>query len=62
LRRHRLAFRAFLLRLRWADGRSLEWIEREGDRETHYTTQPETGVMKRLWIQFLSILPIEWLL
>ena len=45
-----------------ADGRSLEWIEREGDRETHYTTEPETGVMKRLWIQFLSILPIEWLL
>lgn len=45
-----------------ADGRSLEWIEREGDREIHYTTEPETGAMKQLWIDFLSILPIEWLL
>ena len=45
-----------------ADGRSLEWIEREGDREIRHTTEPETGVMKGLWIRFLSILPIEWLL
>jgi putative cardiolipin synthase len=45
-----------------ADGRSLEWIEREGDREIHHTSEPETGVMKGLWIRFLSILPIEWLL
>ena len=45
-----------------ADGRSLEWIDRQGDQEIRYTTEPETGVMKRLWIDFLSILPIEWLL
>jgi len=45
-----------------ADGRSLEWIEREGGREIHHTTEPETGAMKRLWVRFLSILPIEWLL
>jgi putative cardiolipin synthase len=45
-----------------ADGRSLEWIEREGDREIHHSTEPETGAMKRLWVRFLSILPIEWLL
>jgi putative cardiolipin synthase len=44
------------------DGRSLEWLERQDDREVRYTTEPETGVMKRLWIDFLSILPIEWLL
>ncbi len=44
------------------DGRSLEWIEREGDREIHHPTEPATGVMQRLWIHFLSILPIEWLL
>ncbi len=45
-----------------ADGRSLEWIERDGERETLYTTEPETASMKRIWIEFLSILPIEWLL
>jgi putative cardiolipin synthase len=45
-----------------ADGRSLEWIEKEGDREIHHPTEPETGVMERLWSRFLSILPIEWLL
>jgi putative cardiolipin synthase len=45
-----------------ADGRSLEWIEREGDREIRHSTEPETGAMKRLWVRFLSILPIEWLL
>ncbi len=44
------------------DGRSLEWIERDGERETVYTTEPETASMKRIWIEFLSILPIEWLL
>jgi putative cardiolipin synthase len=45
-----------------ADGRSLEWIEKEGDREIHHPTEPETSAMKRAWVRFLSILPIEWLL
>jgi len=45
-----------------ADGRSLEWIEREGDREIRYTTEPQSSAMMRMWINFLSILPIEWLL
>jgi len=45
-----------------ADGRSLEWIEQEGDREIHHPTEPETSAMKRAWVRFLSILPIEWLL
>jgi putative cardiolipin synthase len=45
-----------------ADGRSLEWIEKEGDREIHHPTEPETGAMERAWVRFLSILPIEWLL
>jgi putative cardiolipin synthase len=45
-----------------ADGRSLEWIDREGGQETRYTTEPQTGVGRRIWIDFLSILPIEWLL
>jgi putative cardiolipin synthase len=45
-----------------ADGQSLEWIGLEAGREIRYTTEPETGIMKRLWTNFLSILPIEWLL
>jgi putative cardiolipin synthase len=45
-----------------ADGRSLEWIDRQGDQEIRYTTEPETQLMRRLWIDFLSLLPIEWLL
>lgn len=45
-----------------ADGRSLEWIDREGEQETRYTIEPETRRMRRIWIDFLSILPFEWLL
>jgi cardiolipin synthase C len=45
-----------------ADGRNLEWIAHEGEREIRYTTEPETGAARRLWMQFLSVLPIEWLL
>jgi hypothetical protein len=27
-----------------------------------HASEPGAGVLKRLWIGFLSILPIEWLL
>jgi cardiolipin synthase C len=40
-----------------ADG-GLEW--REGD--VVHRSEPGAGVLQRLWIGFLSILPIEWLL
>jgi putative cardiolipin synthase len=43
--------------VRLSDG-GLEWIE--GD--ARYTSEPGAGVLRRLWIDFLSILPIEWLL
>ena len=36
----------------------LEWI----DGATRLTTEPNSGAMRRGWIEFLSILPIEWLL
>jgi putative cardiolipin synthase len=45
-----------------ADGRGLEWIDREGEQETRYRIEPETRRMRRIWIDFLSILPFEWLL
>jgi phosphatidylserine/phosphatidylglycerophosphate/cardiolipin synthase-like enzyme len=40
-----------------SDG-GLEWVE--GD--VRHASEPGAGVLKRLWIGFLSILPIEWLL
>jgi putative cardiolipin synthase len=40
------------------DGQGLEWIE--GD--VHHRSEPGAGVLQRLGIGILSILPIEWLL
>jgi len=39
-------------------GDGLEWI----DGETRHMSEPGAGLLRRLWIGFLSILPIEWLL
>jgi putative cardiolipin synthase len=36
----------------------LEWI----DGATRFSSEPDSGVLRRLWIDFLSILPIEWML
>ena len=44
-----------------ADG-SLEWIDRSAGGETRQGSEPETGLLRRAWIWFLSVLPIEWLL
>lgn len=41
---------------------ALYWIERRGDRQIRYDTEPNTGLLKRGFIVFLSLLPIEWLL
>jgi cardiolipin synthase C len=40
------------------DGRGLEWIE--GD--VRHSSEPGVGLLRRMWVGFLSILPIEWLL
>jgi putative cardiolipin synthase len=37
---------------------NLQWIE-GGAR---HTSEPRAGLLKRLWIGFLALLPIEWLL
>ncbi len=44
------------------DGSSLEWIERTSSGETRYDTEPETSWSTRMSVEFMSILPIEWLL
>jgi cardiolipin synthase C len=44
-----------------ADG-GLEWIERGATAETRHATEPGVGPMRRAWIRFLGVLPIDWLL
>ena len=39
-------------------GDKLEWI----DVEARHTSEPGAGLLRRLWIGLLSLLPIEWLL
>jgi len=51
-----LAGNAYEVRL--APNGALEW----NDRDARYDTEPGAGVLKRLWIGFLALLPIEWLL
>ena len=45
-----------------AGGNSVEWVERTDAGETVYTSTPDVGKLRVLWINFLSLLPIEWLL
>lgn len=40
----------------------LYWIERRGQETVRYNSEPGVGLIKRTWVNFLSILPIEWLL
>jgi putative cardiolipin synthase len=44
------------------DGRTLEWIERTASGEIRYDTEPQTSWVLRSKVDFLSVLPIEWLL
>jgi len=44
------------------DGESVEWVEQTAAGPVIYRSAPETGVMRRAWIRFLSVMPIEWLL
>jgi putative cardiolipin synthase len=53
--------RAYEVRLT-PDGNNIEWFAQTGAGEVSYDSSPETGPLRRLWIWFLSILPIEWLL
>ena len=44
------------------DGSGLEWLERTGKGEVVHTTEPQSSLLRRLWIRFLSVLPIESML
>jgi putative cardiolipin synthase len=53
--------RAYEVRLA-DDGRSLVWIERTPQGEKLYHTEPNSSLTRRMGVDFLTILPIEWLL
>ena len=57
----RIPNNAYRLRLA-ADGHHIEWIERTNEGERVLTSEPETGLLRRMWVGFLSLLPIEDLL
>ena len=57
----RLPNEAYEVRL-LPDGDSLEWIEHGPQGETRYTTEPGSTAMRRGWVDFLRVLPIEWML
>jgi putative cardiolipin synthase len=40
----------------------IEWIERGDAGEARHASEPGAGLLRRLWIGLLSLLPIEWLL
>jgi putative cardiolipin synthase len=52
---------AYELRLA-ATGSGLQWVERTAEGEVVHTTEPESSLLRRIWVRFLSILPIEWML
>ncbi|MDN3920365.1 phospholipase D family protein [Roseateles violae] len=52
---------AYTVRLA-GEGDALVWTEAGPEGEQQFSVEPETGWLRRVGIQFLSILPIDWLL
>ncbi|MCB5186737.1 phospholipase D family protein [Methylobacillus caricis] len=48
--------------VRLNDEGELYWIERKGEEELIYYTDPGTSFLKRLGVSILSVFPIDWLL
>jgi putative cardiolipin synthase len=44
------------------DDSSVEWVEPADGGEVIHRSSPETGLLRRAWVRFLSVLPIEWML
>lgn len=53
--------RAYEVRLA-EDGRSLIWIERTAQGEKVYHAEPDRSVGRRMGVDFMTVLPIAWLL
>lgn len=56
----RLPNEAYLVRLT-PEGK-MEWIEHTPDGNKTYTSEPDSTGMRRLFVDFLRVLPIEWML
>lgn len=44
------------------EGDCIEWLERTASGEVRHETEPETGWWKRAWLEFLTLMPIDWML
>ena len=45
-----------------AEGACVEWVDRSGGRETVLDAEPGAGWGKRLWLQILEAMPVDWML
>jgi putative cardiolipin synthase len=52
---------AYEVRLK-SDGPGVEWVEQTPGGVVTHASAPGTSTLRRFWVGFLSILPIEWLL
>ena len=43
-------------------GGCVEWIDRADGAELRHEKEPGTGFLRRAWLAFLSVLPIDWML
>jgi putative cardiolipin synthase len=48
--------------VRLSDGGELVWMERGEEESIRHDREPGTRLWQRVWVRFLSVLPIEWLL
>ena len=49
--------------VRVVDGDScIEWIEHTAAGDIRYDTEPHVGWGRRTWVEFLTLMPIDWLL
>jgi len=48
--------------VRLSDTDDVYWLEQRNGKPIRYDSEPETSLIKRGMVWFLSILPIEWLL
>jgi putative cardiolipin synthase len=44
------------------EGSCVEWVERTAAGEIHHETEPATTWLRRAWVDFVGLLPIDWML
>jgi len=45
-----------------ADGDCVDWLERTQAGDVRHETEPETGWWRRAWLEFLMLMPLDWML